>query len=237
MKVILIGNGKMGRAVVDLAQKRGHELIAVYDVEDADKLTKENLSKADVVFEFTNPESAFDNITKCLDADVACVSGTTGWTDKLEQIVQKCYKEGKTFFYASNFSIGVNILYELNKKLADIMNKYQNYDVKIAETHHIHKLDAPSGTAIEIANQIINNLERKNRWIANKQELGAISVSSFREGEVPGIHTVTYYSDDDSLSVTHSANNRNGLATGAVIAAEFIEGKKGFFSMADIFNN
>ena len=237
MKISLIGNGKMGKAVLELAQERNHEIIDVFDINNISDFTIENIQKADVVFEFTQPEVAFKNISKCLDAGVPCVSGTTGWFGKIDIIKNKCQQQGASFFYASNFSIGVNILFEINKKLAKLMNNYSNYEVSIDETHHIHKLDAPSGTAIEIANQIIANLDRKNNWkLENTKTDDELLINAQREGEVPGIHIIKYDSDVDFIEIKHSAKNRRGLATGAVLAAEFLQNKVGFFTMKDLLN-
>ena len=235
MKISLIGNGKMGQAVVNFAKKTGHTLINVFDIDNISELTIENLQKADVVFEFTQPEAAFKNIMMCIDAGVPCISGTTGWLDKLDLVKNRCKSEGKTFFYASNFSIGVNILFKVNDFLSKIMNKYPSYDISLTETHHIHKKDAPSGTAIQIANKIIENLDRKTTWklddLSNDE---VVSITAIRDGEVPGVHTVTYNSDVDFVEIKHSAKNRQGLAQGAVMAAEFIKDKIGFFTMGDL---
>lgn len=234
MKVSIIGYGKMGKEVIKLARERGHEVVDIFDVDNIDQLSVEKLKNADVVFEFTTPDAAFDNISKCMDAAVPCVSGTTGWLDKLDLLKLRCNQEGRTLFYSSNFSIGVNILFRINRILAKIMNKYPDYDVRIEETHHIHKLDAPSGTAINIAQQIIDELDRKNDWKLNATESDVINVVSHREGEIPGIHEVIYESDIDIISIKHSAKNRRGLALGAVLAAEFVKDKNGFFTMDDL---
>lgn len=236
MKFSLIGNGKMGKEVVNIAQQRGHELVKIYDIDNLNELSADNLKVNDVIFEFTKPDAAFNNVTKCLDADVPCVCGTTGWLENLEIAKNRCADENKTLFYASNFSIGVNIMFYLNKMLAKIMNSYENYDVSITETHHIHKLDAPSGTAIEIAKQIIQQLDRKNNWALNIGDDETIAIAAKREDEVPGIHQVIYESDFDTLEIKHSSKNRQGLALGAVLAAEFIIGKKGFFTMDNLLN-
>ncbi len=224
----------MGKEVIKLARERGHEVVDIFDVDNIDQLSVEKLKNADVVFEFTTPDAAFDNISKCMDAAVPCVSGTTGWLDKLDLLKLRCNQEGRTLFYSSNFSIGVNILFRINRILAKIMNKYPDYDVRIEETHHIHKLDAPSGTAINIAQQIIDELDRKNDWKLNATESDVINVVSHREGEIPGIHEVIYESDIDIISIKHSAKNRRGLALGAVLAAEFVKDKNGFFTMDDL---
>jgi len=224
----------MGRAVVEFAQKKGHQIVNIFDIDNKEELTIENLQKSDVIFEFTQPESAFENISLCLDAGVPCISGTTGWLDNLEIIKKRCKEEQKTFFYASNFSIGVNILFEINKKLAQIMNNYPNYNVSIEETHHIHKLDAPSGTAIHIANQIIDNIDRKSNWKLDEADKSEVLVKAYREEEVPGTHVIFYDSEVDFLEIKHSAKNRQGLAFGAVLAAEFLVDKTGFFTMQDL---
>lgn len=234
MKISLIGNGKMGKAVVELAQQKGHELIDIFDVDNINELTIKNLQKANVVFEFTQPEAAFDNISLCLDASVPCISGTTGWLDKIEIIKKRCFEEQKTFFYASNFSIGVNILFDINKKLAKIMNNYSNYNVSIEETHHIHKLDAPSGTAIYLAEQIISEIKNKTKWKLDDATKEEILIKAIREAEVPGEHVVNYDSDVDFIEIKHSAKNRQGLAYGALLAAEFVVNKKGFYTMQDL---
>lgn len=234
MKVSIIGYGKMGKEVIKLARERGHEVVDIFDIDNINEMNVEKLKKADVVFEFTTPDVAFDNISICMDAGVPCVSGTTGWLDKLDLLKLRCNQEGRTLFYSSNFSIGVNILFRINRILAKIMNKYPDYDVRIEETHHIHKLDAPSGTAINIAQQIIDELDRKNDWKLNASESDVINVVSHREGEIPGIHEVIYESDIDIISIKHSAKNRRGLALGAVLAAEFVKDKNGFFTMDDL---
>ncbi|MEA3452474.1 MAG: 4-hydroxy-tetrahydrodipicolinate reductase [Bacteroidota bacterium] len=236
MKIALVGNGKMGKEVVKFAQQKGHELINVFDIDNKNEFTVENIQKADVIFEFTNPESAFENISKCLDADVPCVSGTSGWLDKMEEIKLRCQNENKTFFYASNFSLGVNVLFKINNVLAKIMKNYPAYDVSVNETHHIHKLDAPSGTAIKIANQIISEIDNKNNWKLDKGNKNDLIIKAEREGEVPGIHEIEYKSDIDTISIKHSAKNRLGLAQGAVLAAEFVKDKSGFFTMENLLN-
>ncbi len=236
MKISVIGNGKMGKEVIKTAQERNHQIINIFDIENKPELTIDNLKKADIVFEFTQPEFAFENVSLCLDADVACVCGTTGWIDKIDVIQRRCNEENKSFFYASNFSIGVNILYEINKKLANMMNNYPSYEVSIEEIHHIHKLDAPSGTAIQIANLIIDEIDRKNKWTLNKKNDNEIEIKAIREGEIAGIHKVKYESDVDFIEIKHSSKNRKGLALGAVLAAEFVFGKKGFYTMKDLLN-
>ena len=207
MKIALIGYGKMGHAIEQ---------------------------SADVAIEFSMPAVAMDNYRRAFAAGVPVVSGTTGWLEHLPEIKEAC-KAGQTFFYASNFSLGVNIFFALNKYLAKIMNDFPAYDVRMVETHHVHKLDAPSGTAITLAEGLIDNIERKNKWVEGKEPAeDEIGICSVREGEVPGIHTVIYESDVDTISITHDAKSRMGFALGAVIAAEFTCGKKGFLTMQDM---
>lgn len=224
----------MGKEVIKTAKERNHKIVDIFDIDNKKQLSKENLKKADVVFEFTQPDAAFKNVSLCFDAAVPCISGTTGWLNKLEEIKKRCKKEQKAFFYASNFSIGVNILFKLNSFLSKIMNNYPNYDVSISESHHINKKDAPSGTAVQIANEIINNISRKTNWSLKDKSAKNILVSAHRGGDIPGIHTIKYESDIDYLQIKHSAKNRKGLALGAVLAAEFIKNKKGFFTMDDL---
>lgn len=189
---------------------------------------------ADVAIEFSMPAVAMDNYRRAFAAGVPVVSGTTGWLEHLPEIKEAC-KAGQTFFYASNFSLGVNIFFALNKYLAKIMNDFPAYDVRMVETHHVHKLDAPSGTAITLAEGLIDNIERKNKWVEGKEPAeDEIGICSVREGEVPGIHTVIYESDVDTISITHDAKSRMGFALGAVVAAEFTCGKKGFLTMQDM---
>lgn len=235
MNIALIGYGKMGKEIEVLALQRGHKIVLVTDHLSPELFTTENLKKADVAIEFTTPESAKKNITKCFEAGVPVVSGTTGWVAEIEEIRQTCSSMQGAFFYASNFSLGVNILFRLNKYLAEIMNRYEDYEVSISETHHVHKKDAPSGTAITLAIGIIENISRKNSWTGkDAQNTQEIPIQSFREGEVFGDHSITYESFADIIQLSHSAINRKGFALGAVLAAEFIAGKKGIFSMDDL---
>lgn len=237
MKIILLGYGKMGREIEQIALKRGHDIIAKVDISNAASLTRSQLSKADVAIEFTTPESVVDNIYKCFDADVPVVVGTTGWLHQLEEVKKVCMEKKKGLFYTSNFSIGVNIFFRVNTFLAKIMDRYEDYDVSIEETHHVHKKDAPSGTGISLASQVIGQMKRKEVWVnhatANMHEL---SIISKREGEVPGTHTVTYNSAVDKIEIKHEAFNRKGFALGAVMAAEFMKGKKGIYGMDDLLN-
>ena len=234
MKIALIGYGKMGHAIEQIALQRGHEIVSVIDVNNQEDFTSDAFKSADVAIEFSMPAVAMDNYRRAFAAGVPVVSGTTGWLEHLPEIKEAC-KAGQTFFYASNFSLGVNIFFALNKYLAKIMNDFPAYDVRMVETHHVHKLDAPSGTAITLAEGLIDNIERKNKWVEGKNlEKDEIGICSVREGEVPGIHTVIYESDVDTISITHDAKSRMGFALGAVIAAEFTCGKKGFLTMQDM---
>ena len=235
MKIALIGYGKMGKTIEQIALSRGHQIVSIIDINNPEEIYSDTFKSADVAIEFTTPATAFDNYMKSFAAGVPVVSGTTGWLNRIEEIKEMCEKEGKTFFYASNFSIGVNIFFALNKHLAKIMNQFPAYDIKMMETHHIHKLDAPSGTAITLAEGILENVERKGRWTLETAEKETdIPIHAIREGEVPGIHEITYESDVDTISIKHDAKSRAGFALGAVVAAEFTAGKKGFLGMEDM---
>lgn len=238
MKIALIGYGKMGHEIEKIALSRGHEVVCTIDIGEEYKFDSKEFKSADVAIEFTSPESAFNNYKRAFAAGVAVVSGTTGWLEHLDEIKKECNDNGKTFFYASNFSLGVNLFFALNKKLAKMMNSYNNYDVRMEETHHIHKLDAPSGTAITLAEGVLENINRKDKWALDKAEVSSdLQITSFREGEVPGIHTVIYESGEDSITITHDAKSRKGFALGAVLAAEFAKDKKGFLGMEDMLGN
>lgn len=235
MKIALIGYGKMGKTIEQIALNRGHQIVSIVDINNPEEFQSANFKSEDVAIEFTTPATAFDNYMKSFAAGVPVVSGTTGWLDRIGEIKEKCEKEGKTFFYASNFSIGVNIFFALNKYLAKIMNNFPSYNISMTETHHIHKLDAPSGTAITLAEGIIENVDRKDRWTLETAEQPTdLPIHAIREGEVPGIHEVTYESDVDYISIKHDAKSRAGFALGAVVAAEFTAGKKGFLGMDDM---
>ncbi|MDL2222408.1 4-hydroxy-tetrahydrodipicolinate reductase [Parabacteroides sp. OttesenSCG-928-N08] len=237
MKIALIGYGKMGKTIEQIAQKRGHEIVSIIDINNEDEFDSVAFKSADVAIEFTIPTQAYSNYMKCFAANVPVVSGTTGWLDKLNEVKALCDNEGKTFFYASNFSIGVNLFFALNKQLAKMMDGFADYDVRMVETHHIHKLDAPSGTAITLAEGITGNMERKNRWVLKPEtQPDEISIEALREGEVPGRHEVIYDSEVDTISIKHNAKSRAGFALGAVIAAEFTAGKRGFLTMDDLLS-
>ena len=237
MKIALVGYGKMGKTIEQIAVSRGHEIVSIIDINNPDDFESAAFKSADVAIEFTTPATAFDNYMKCFAANVPVVSGTTGWTARMGEIKEMCEKEGKTFFYASNFSIGVNIFFALNKYLAKVMNNFPSYDVRMTEVHHIHKLDAPSGTAITLAEGILENIDRKDRWTLETAEKATdLPIHAIREGEVPGIHEIIYESDVDTISIKHDAKSRAGFALGAVVAAEFTAGKKGFLGMSDLFH-
>jgi 4-hydroxy-tetrahydrodipicolinate reductase len=237
MKIALIGYGKMGKEIEKIAHERNHLISLIIDINNPKELTAENLKKAEVAIDFSVPETAYSNIMACFEAGIPVVSGTTGWLDKFDEVTDFCKNNGKTFFYASNYSIGVNIFFAINKRLAELMNKFTEYNVEIEETHHIHKLDAPSGTAITIANDIINKLDRKTVWELDKSSnIQSIKIKAIREGEVPGIHIVNYDSPVDSIEIKHSAKSRKGFALGAVLAAEFICKKTGFFTMNNLMH-
>lgn len=236
MRIALIGYGKMGKTIEQIALERGHEIVSVIDIDNPNDFQSEAFKSADVAIEFSAPTAAFDNYMKCFAANVPVVAGTTGWLDRMDKIKTICKEEGKTFFYASNYSIGVNIFFAVNKYLAKIMNQFPAYDVSMSETHHIHKLDAPSGTAITLAEGIIEQIDRKKQWRLQQdaQQPDDLVIEDIREGEVPGIHEVHYESDVDYIHIKHSAKSRTGFAIGAVVAAEFTAGKKGFLSMNDL---
>ena len=237
MKIALIGYGKMGKTIEQIALQRGHQIVSIIDINNTADFDSEEFRSADVAIEFTTPATALGNYMRCFEANVPVVSGTTGWLSHLDEVKAKCEQEGKTFFYASNFSVGVNIFFALNRYLAKIMNGFPAYDVRMTEVHHIHKLDAPSGTAITLAEGILDNVERKERWTLETAEQPTdLPIHAIREGEVPGIHEIIYESEADTISIKHDAKSRAGFALGAVIAAEFTAGKKGFLGMNDLFH-
>lgn len=234
MKIALIGYGKMGKTIEQIAIARGHEIVARIDIDNQDDFTSPEFKSADVAIEFSQPQSAMDNYRRAFAAGVKVVSGTTGWLESMPEVKEAC-ENGNTFFYSSNYSLGVNIFFALNKYLAKIMNGFANYEVSMEETHHIHKLDAPSGTAITLAEGIIENISRKEGWVEGVEpEAQQIGITSYRRDEVPGIHTIKYESDVDTITITHDAKSRAGFALGAVVAAEFIKDKTGFITMQDM---
>ncbi len=235
MKIALIGYGKMGKEIEQIAIERGHTIVLTIDINNPEDLTKENLTNADVAIEFTSPATAVGHYLKCFAAGVPVVSGSTGWLGQKAEVEQACSAQNGCFFYASNFSLGMNIFFELNKYLAKIMKDFPQYDVAMTEVHHTQKLDAPSGTAITLAEDILAINKSKTNWtIQETISDNELYIKPIREGLVPGIHTIKYNSEIDYIEMTHSAYNRKGLALGAVIAAEFCVGRKGVLSMADL---
>jgi 4-hydroxy-tetrahydrodipicolinate reductase len=235
MNIALVGFGRMGHEIEAAALKRGHTIKLIIDIDNRDELNKTKLSDIDVVIEFSSPEAAFENISRCLKCSVPVVCGTTGWLKDYEKAVEICKKNNTSFIHSSNFSIGVNILFRLNEELARHMSGYTDYSVSIDEIHHTKKLDAPSGTAISLAQGIIGkHLQYENWCFENDKKKNCIPIRSFREGDVPGTHTVSWDSEIDTISIRHEAKNRKGLALGAVVAAEFIHSKKGIFTMREV---
>ena len=225
----------MGREIERILVERGHSVELVVDESNVEDLTPENISKVDVAFEFTTPDTAADNVAKVLQAGGRVVCGTTGWLSRLKEMEALAQSKGGALFYASNFSIGVNIMFRINRRLAELMNPYSEYEVRVEETHHMWKKDAPSGTAITLAEGIIENLDRKSSWVNDKAtDASMLEIESFREGMVPGIHTVTYTSADDVLQLKHSITNRRALALGAVIAGEYLSDKQGVHTMDNL---
>jgi 4-hydroxy-tetrahydrodipicolinate reductase len=235
LKIIIIGYGRMGQEIKQIAEKRGHEVILTIDKDNQQDFTPENLSKGDVAIEFTLPNAAYENIITCFRSGLPVVSGTTGWLEQYYEVRKYCLENDGAFFYASNFNIGMNLFFKVNEYFAKIMNQYSNYDIEIEEIHHVHKVDAPSGTAVTLAESLINEIKRKNKWKKEEaKEEDEIPVKSVREDEIPGIHKVTYSSSFDDIELKHSAKSREGFALGAVMAAEFIHNKKGIYSMDDL---
>jgi 4-hydroxy-tetrahydrodipicolinate reductase len=235
MKLALIGYGKMGKIIERIALERGHEIVSIIDIDNRDDFKSDAFKSADVAIEFTVPQVALDNYKQAFEAGVAVVSGTTGWADQQEKVKADVLKNGYTLFWSSNFSLGVNIFMAVNKYLAKIMNRFPEYNVEMTEVHHTQKLDAPSGTAITLAEGILDNIDRKTGWVKEiQQNDNELAIKSIREGQVPGIHTIRYESFADIIEITHDAKSREGFALGAVLAAEFTCGKKGFLGMNDM---
>lgn len=230
MKIALVGYGKMGKIIGEIAESRGHEVVAKLN----ESPTLENLNNPDVVIEFSNPEVAFNNIKICLENKIPVVCGTTGWLDQKPEIEKIATENETAFLYGSNFSLGVNLFFALNEKLADLMKNFPEYNVQLEEIHHTHKKDAPSGTAISLAEGIIKNDHRFDAWKLDETKGNELGIFAIREDEVPGTHSIFYRSEVDEIEIKHTAFNRNGFALGAVIAAEWIQGKKGNFSMKDV---
>ena len=235
MKITLLGYGKMGKEIEKAAIEKGHEIFLKIDSEK-DWQTYENVfAQSEIAIDFSMPDTAVANIKKCFKSNIPVVEGTTAWYNQLDEIKSLCKQKNQALFFASNYSIGVNILFEINKQLASIMNNYESYEPSIEESHHIQKLDAPSGTAITLANEIIEKIERKKKWIKEfSQDPNELAVKSIREGNIPGTHSIFYDSPTDVLEIKHTAKNRKGFAFGAVLAAEFLLGKTGFFTMEDL---
>ncbi|RNC89610.1 MAG: 4-hydroxy-tetrahydrodipicolinate reductase [Allomuricauda sp.] len=229
MNIGLFGYGKMGKMLDHLSRQRGHEIVAKIEL----GTTEINFEAMDVAIDFSSPGAAYDNIIKCLDHNVPVISGTTGWLEKYQDVIRHCQKVNGAFIYASNFSLGVNIFFELNKKLAQLMGETEGYKVALEEIHHTQKLDAPSGTAITLAEGIIANSDYKN-WVEGQGDADAIPIVSKRIEKVPGTHVVSYQSPIDSIQIAHTAHNREGFALGAIIAAEWLMGKKGVYTMKDV---
>jgi len=235
MKIALIGYGKMGRMIEEIALDRGHEIVSIIDIDNQQDFESAAFASADVAIEFTTPWTAYDNYVKAWKAGVKVVSGSTGWMKEHGEDVKQACSEGKTLFWASNFSVGVAIFSAVNTYLAKIMNRFEQYDVNLVETHHVHKLDAPSGTAITLAEQIVDNLDRKQRWGLHETALGVLRIDDIRRKEVPGIHSITYDSPEDMITITHDAHSRRGFALGAVLAAEYTKEHSGLLTMSDLF--
>ncbi len=235
MDIALIGYGKMGKEIEKIAVSRGHEIKLKIDIDNPHDLTVANLQKCDVAIEFTIPKSAVNNYFTCFEAQIPVVSGTTGWLDKIDEVHQKCNETDGTFFYGSNFSVGVNLFFELNKKLAKLMAPRTEYKVEMTEVHHTQKLDSPSGTAISLADDIIDILPGKKDWVNDKEPTSeTINIKSERIGQVPGIHSIKFESAVDFIEITHSAKSRKGFAFGAVLAAEYCLANKGILTMKDL---
>ncbi|NNC85305.1 MAG: 4-hydroxy-tetrahydrodipicolinate reductase [Bacteroidia bacterium] len=239
MKIAIIGYGKMGKAIEKIALKNGDEIVLKINSSNTSDLTTDNLKKADVAIEFTNPKSAVLNLIACLKAKTPVVTGSTGWYDELPEL-EKFYKTDGSLLYAPNFSIGVNLFFALNKQLASLMNKFESYDVNMKEAHHTQKLDSPSGTALHLANDLIDRLDRKSSWREVKKELienkatNDLFIKAIREENVIGEHEVIYNSEIDEISIKHTAHNRQGFANGALLAAKWLQNKTGFYTMSDM---
>lgn len=235
MKIALVGYGKMGKTIEGIATERGHTINLKIDLDNQADLTEANLQLCDVVIEFTGPHSAKENILACLDASIPVVSGSTGWLESWNEVVDFCKKKNGSFLYASNFSVGVNIFFELNKKLAQLMKGHEEYEISMEEIHHTQKKDAPSGTAITLAEQILREIPRKKNWVNTEtKNPGELEIISKREDPAPGTHSIRYISAIDDIEIIHTAHSRLGFALGAVLAAEYIADKKGIFSMKDV---
>lgn len=235
MKIALIGYGKMGKAIERIAIQRGHEIVLKVGIENLEDNTINNIRKADVAIEFTGPESAFENVIRCIEAGVPVVCGSTGWLTRYEEAKNTCLVHKGALLYASNFSVGVNIFFAINKRLAELMAPHKEYNVSLTEVHHTEKKDAPSGTAITLAEQILDKNDQKNKWVNNPSNLSQdLVIISERIDPAPGTHIITYKSEIDDIEIKHTAHNRTGFATGAVLAAEYLHDKKGIYTMSDV---
>ncbi|MBP9151596.1 MAG: 4-hydroxy-tetrahydrodipicolinate reductase [Flavobacteriales bacterium] len=238
MKIALSGYGKMGKEIEKIALERGHEIVVTFNDSDDWAGKEEELANADVAIEFSMPQSVVSNIFRCFDAGTPVVVGTTGWFDQLQHVREVCWKHNRSLLYASNFSVGVNLFFEVNKMLAKLMNEHEEYHVSVEETHHTAKLDSPSGTAISLANDIIDRTDNKNVWVNEKSDKEyELEIFSHREESVPGTHVVKYESDIDTIEITHTAKSRVGFAKGAVLAAEWLVNKKGVYTMSDLIKD
>ncbi|MFW6248588.1 MAG: 4-hydroxy-tetrahydrodipicolinate reductase [Bacteroidota bacterium] len=238
MNIVIIGYGKMGQEIEKIARERGHQIPLIIDIENQNDLNEKNLAEIDVAIEFTIPENAIPNYQRCFEGKTPVVSGTTGWLDRFNEVKDMCLTNDQSFFYAPNFSLGVNIFFKLNQYLAGIMNHFKDYEVDLTEVHHTQKLDAPSGTAIKLAEDLIEKIERKDNWVLeNPGQKENINIVAERKDKVPGIHTIHYESDIDEISITHSAKSRKGFAMGSVLAAEFLARQSpGIYNMDDLLD-
>lgn len=244
MKIALLGYGKMGQIIERFALERGHEVVLKITIDNQEDLNRDNLSKADVAIDFSAPDAAIPNIYACFDANLPLVVGTTGWYGQLQEVKNDCLSSNNTLLYGSNFSIGVNIFFHVNKVLAKLMNNFPTYDVQVEEIHHTQKLDSPSGTAMTIAEGIIDELESKSEWVNElvgspldeSVKKDQLLIESHRIENIPGTHTVVYSSEVDEIEFKHTAHSRAGFALGAIVAAEWLQNKQGFYNIADIFN-
>lgn len=235
MNIAIIGYGKMGKLLESISLQRGHNVVSIIDTDNTNDFHSARFKSADVALEFTTPQTAVDNIRKAWEAEVKVVCGTTGWTSELPKLITELGNNGKSLFWASNFSLGVNLFWELNRQIAELLNRFPQYNVSIEEIHHIHKKDAPSGTAVTLAETICSVTDAKNSWtlLPDKQK-DKIEIAAIRQGDVFGIHTTKYESKEDIITFTHEAKSREGFALGAVLAAEFVCDKKGYFTMNDL---
>ncbi|HEX7414676.1 MAG TPA: 4-hydroxy-tetrahydrodipicolinate reductase [Bacteroidia bacterium] len=236
MNIALFGYGKMGKEIEQIALQRNHTIVLKIDKDTIPAITQAQLKQADVAIEFSTPQTVIGNINTCFDAQLPIVVGTTGWYHQFEGVKSICLKNNHSLFYATNFSLGVNLFFKMNEQVARMMNSFPDYEVSMQEIHHIHKLDKPSGTAITTADKILAHHSQKSKWSLNKNSTSDLFIEVVRQDEVPGTHTVFYKSDIDEISITHKAYNRKGFALGAVLAAEFLYNKKGVYTMSDLLN-